>query len=302
MSLSLEIADVMLPELLQVDENQDSLPPITVGLYRAFMAKGKRGIDAKSVYEHLLFTYRLQRTDKVWATNEYIENGLKMGERRIRIAKSLLAKMNLISTVREKDAKGRITKTYTRLSLLPNPVTSTSAESARVDADSPADRFRTGGPGPQMLEEEIKKSSASAQALPSQRPKTKKKTSDAQGGRLQKLFFELYHKKTGAARAPFNPACARQLKNDLERLGEDKLSRALRSIFETPPARMRAFDYMSVHHFLPDIEKRLADEDRRLRLRKTCRACGKASETSGIDCPKCGEPDAYQSEAARRAQ
>jgi predicted phage replisome organizer len=29
------------------------------------------------------------------------------------------------------------------------------------------------------------------------------------------------------------------------------------------------------------------------RLLKTCRACGKQSDTSGRDCPKCGEPDAF---------
>jgi hypothetical protein len=111
----------------------------------------------------------------------------------------------------------------------------------------------------------------------------------------------LYHKKTRAARAPFNPACARQLKNDLGRLGEETLSRALCSIFENPPQRMQSFGYMAVHTFLPDIEKRLSDEDRRFRLLKTCKACGKQSDTTGIDCPKCGEPDAFPRKEAVNA-
>lgn len=285
--------DLQLSDMLAVDVNQDSLPPIVVGLYRAFLARGKVGLDAYMIYSFLLYTYRWQHTDKVWATNDYIEKALKMGERRIRVAKSLMVKMDLISIVREKDNKGRITKTFTRLNLLPNPGIPTSATGALVDSDSPADRFHTGGPAPQLLEEETKKSGASAQASPSQPPNSGKTAHS----RVSRLFFDLYHKKTGAARAPFNAACARQLKNDLERLGEDKLARALRSIFETPPQRMRGFDYMSVHHFLPDIEKRLADEDRRLRLLKTCKACGKSSDTTGIDCPKCGEPDAFRKEA-----
>jgi hypothetical protein len=272
--IDLQLSDMM----LSVDVNQDSLPPITVGLFRAFLAREKIGTDAYLIYSFLLYTYRWQHTDTVWATNEYIEKALRMGERRIRVAKSLLARMDLIATVREKNKKGRITKTFTRLNLLPNPGISTSAAGAPVDSDRPADRFRTGGPGPQMLEEEIKKSSASAQASPSQLPKTKNKTRAqlTPHGRLSRLFFELYHKRTGAERAPFNAACAKQLKNDIERIGEERLSRCLRSVF---------------------IEKRLSDEDRRLRLLKTCKGCGKQSETTGIDCPKCGEPDAFRKEA-----
>lgn len=36
-------------------------------------------------------------------------------------------------------------------------------------------------------------------------------------------------------------------------------------------------------------------------LVKTCRACGKSSETTSPDCPKCGEPDAYRREADHAA-
>ena len=42
--LTIELADVMLPgvEEYKADGNQDQLPAITVGLYRAFLAKGRR--------------------------------------------------------------------------------------------------------------------------------------------------------------------------------------------------------------------------------------------------------------------
>lgn len=109
------------PDTYFVDENQDHLPPLTVGMYRAFVAKGRAGMQALMVYLHLLFTYRLQRTDHVYATNDYIQRGLGMGERIIKNAKGLLRKMGLIETIRRRDDKGRIAKTYLKLNLLPNP-------------------------------------------------------------------------------------------------------------------------------------------------------------------------------------
>ena len=111
---------------------------------------------------------------------------------------------------------------------------------------------------------------------------------------MRALYSGLYRKKTGAASAPFNAAAAGQLRNDIGRLGEDKLGRCLRWLFENPPARLGSFAYLSLHNWLPEAEKALEAEDRRLRLLKTCKACGKSSETSGIDCPKCGAPDAFR--------
>ena len=64
---------------------------------------------------------------------------------------------------------------------------------------------------------------------------------------------------------------------------------------------MTSFRYATVHVFLPDAEKKIADTERRLRLLKTCRACGKQSDTSGPDCPKCNEPDAFQERQVRHA-
>ena len=122
------------PDTYRVDENQDYLPPLTVGMYRAFLAKGRAGIQALMVYLHLLFTYRLQRTDHVYATNDYIQRGLSMGERIIKSAKGLLRKMGLIETIRRRDDKGRIAKTYLKLNLLPNPGAKTiGAEIAPLD-------------------------------------------------------------------------------------------------------------------------------------------------------------------------
>ena len=306
-SLSLELSDVMLPELenVKADYRQDTLP-ICAGLYEAFLVSGANGRDGLLCYLHLLWTYRRQGTNKPWAVGKYLSQGLNLSPKRVRIAKGLLHKMGLVEYERDRTASGKLGKVYTRLNLVANPGT-TGAVGAPLEK-SPENT--TGAVSPlvvpvqQMLEErkEIKNAQNTAQEEPTAPPsQLLKKGPKTPHGRLTRLFCELYKKKTGAARAPFNPACAAQLRNDIARIGEDKLARCLRSIFTDPPRGMRAFDYMSIHHFLPDIEKRLADEDRRLWLLKTCKACGKPSETTGIDCPKCGEPDAFQVREARHA-
>lgn len=62
---------------ISIDEDQ--LPGITVGVYKAFLKRGKDGIEALAVYQHLLFTYRLQHTNQIWATDEYIAKGIHIG-------------------------------------------------------------------------------------------------------------------------------------------------------------------------------------------------------------------------------
>jgi hypothetical protein len=68
---------------------------------------------------------------------------------------------------------------------------------------------------------------------------------------------------------------------------------------------MASLKYGAVHAFLPDVEAKAAATEqaisKRLRLLKTCKVCGKASETTGIDCPKCGEPDAFKTREAANA-
>ena len=104
------------PDTYAVDENQDYLPPITMGMYRVFMAKGRAGMHALTVYMHLLFTYRLQKTDHVYATNNYLQRGLCMGIHMVEHAKSLLREMGHIETIKRKDSTtGKIIKTYNRI-------------------------------------------------------------------------------------------------------------------------------------------------------------------------------------------
>jgi hypothetical protein len=108
--------------------------------------------------------------------------------------------------------------------------------------------------------------------------------------RIQALYFQLYTDKTGAGRAPFNRACAGQVKNDLSRLGEAGLTACLRWLFDHPPARMRSFAYMALHTFLPEAEAAVAAEGHRRSLARTCPSCGREQEHTGTDCIFCHLP------------
>jgi hypothetical protein len=288
---------------LTVDIDQDSLPPITVGLYKAFLSKGKRGLDAHAVYQHLLFTYRLQHTDTVRADNAYIAKGLGMGTRRVKAAKNLLRSMNLIGTVRRHAEKGRFVSTFTRLNLLPNPGPTMGAESApmaEISIPTMGAVIARVDTTRKCLKKEskcLKKESAGVPAAVKQASPHPFVTS---------LYFEKYNGRLGS-KPTWTGKDGALLKTDLARLGPDKLAAAVRLFFDSPPRSVADFivkagcSYGVLHSQLPKLEEVLGKEERRLRLLKTCKACGKASETTGIDCPKCGEPDAFKTREAANA-
>lgn len=93
-------------------ENDGDIIFITVSKYKLFMSYGKIGIDAMTLYMHLMFTARLQATNKVWANNTYVRQGLKWSKERLLKAKSLLFDLDLISQEQIKDETGRFGKFY----------------------------------------------------------------------------------------------------------------------------------------------------------------------------------------------
>ncbi len=127
-------------ETILVDCDQDQLPAITVGMYKRFLAQGPVGRTALAVYQHILFCYRVQGTDRPWATNKFLMAGLSMGRNKVAAARSLLQKMGLVVPWADRDEAGRVKKWYLRLTMLPNPggkpVTATIPESGTVDAIS----------------------------------------------------------------------------------------------------------------------------------------------------------------------
>ena len=86
---------------------------ITTGLYEAFMAKGRQGLDAYVLYSHLVYTSRLQGTNSVWAVDNYLKNGLQWGKARVRSAKDTLVEMDLIDIDKSRAEDGTFNKSYT---------------------------------------------------------------------------------------------------------------------------------------------------------------------------------------------
>ena len=133
---------------VRIDKDAD-LIFCSVGLYKFFLAHGQRGMEAKQVYDHLMFTARLQETAQVWATNTYIKQGLQtIGNKKLKEAKAFLAEHGLISYIFQKDAGGKVTQVFTKVKIgaatsgsvigtadQPPPKT-TGSVSTRVDSDT----------------------------------------------------------------------------------------------------------------------------------------------------------------------
>ncbi|ULQ59224.1 hypothetical protein K7I13_12075 [Brucepastera parasyntrophica] len=123
---------------IRIDKNSDIIP-ITVGLYKFFMANGKEGRDAKDLYEHLIFTARLQETNQIKANNIYLANGLCWGENRVKKAKAFLATHGLIEYVQVKDSAGQFGYTVIRLRFLINTqALSEKMQGCFISEDEPA--------------------------------------------------------------------------------------------------------------------------------------------------------------------
>jgi hypothetical protein len=76
-------------------------------LYEFFLNNGRTGIEAMTVWLHLVYTARRQSTNQVWANNIYLQNGLQLGERKIRTLKAWLHKHGLIEYVDQaRDSRG----------------------------------------------------------------------------------------------------------------------------------------------------------------------------------------------------
>jgi hypothetical protein len=84
----------------------------TMSKYKLFMSYGKTGMDAFLLYNHLMFTAQLQKTNSVWANNKYIRQGLEWGTDRLRKAKNLLFDLGIIEQKQGKKENGDFDKSY----------------------------------------------------------------------------------------------------------------------------------------------------------------------------------------------
>lgn len=93
-------------------ELDDDIIFCTIAKYKLLMSYGAVGRDAFSLYSHLMFTAKMQKTNVVKATERYNRNGLEWGVERYRNAKKLLEQLGIITGVQKKNKDGRIIGYY----------------------------------------------------------------------------------------------------------------------------------------------------------------------------------------------
>mgnify|MGYP000850623855 FL=1 len=103
-------------------EDGEDIIFITLNKYKFFMANGKLGRDAKDLYEHYMFTGKIQKTNTVHAVNNFCGSGLTMSKERIVEAKKFLIDSGLIEIVTKRDDLGKITGHYVKVMCSTNPI------------------------------------------------------------------------------------------------------------------------------------------------------------------------------------
>lgn len=106
----------------------------TVKTYKLFLAHGRLGMEALALYMHLIFTARLQGSNRIKATDKYLMNGLQIGERKLRSLKAFLKTLGLIDYVQDR-GDGRIKGFHIYVNF-PSQENSSEANSAPVDQKS----------------------------------------------------------------------------------------------------------------------------------------------------------------------
>ncbi len=142
-------------------EQNDDLIFLTVGKYKLFIKhKDEGGLDAMVLFNHYMFTARLQHTNSVKANDQYVRNALGFGIVKLKRAKALLRKFNLIEYKQERNEDGTMKDQYINLKIsssIPedkNCTTGTNIVPVVQSTAPPVDR-PTGGEK-QMLEQESK--------------------------------------------------------------------------------------------------------------------------------------------------
>ncbi len=98
--------DSFLDNQFSIDCDEDFMV-MSIGMYKFFLANGKDGLEAKQLYDHLLFAARVQGSKKVKANLSYIKKGLGWGTSKTKKAKAFLRAAGLIVYSQEKDDSGQ---------------------------------------------------------------------------------------------------------------------------------------------------------------------------------------------------
>ena len=94
---------------------------MTCKTYERILASTDHPADCIAVYMHLLWTSRKQKTNTVYANNIYIQKGLKIGDKKVKHAKTELHRIGLIEYKKDIDTKTKkILASYTVVKFIPS--------------------------------------------------------------------------------------------------------------------------------------------------------------------------------------
>lgn len=141
-----------------VFNNDEDFLVVTIAKYKLFIAHGAVGVDAFAMYNHLMFTAKMQPTKSVLAVNSYLMKGLSMSRARVQKAKALLEQFQLITPILRRDKKtGKIIGNYIKVKFgevnfkAPEEIPGEYEDILETDFDNsineclPSDRLPTGG-------------------------------------------------------------------------------------------------------------------------------------------------------------
>jgi hypothetical protein len=140
------MAEVIAYNNIRIDLDSD-IVFMTIARYKLFMAKREEGgMDAKSLYEHLQFTARMQGTNSIKANDIYLQNGLGFGKIKLKKAKAFLHKHGMIDYKQGRNPDGTMGEGYIIVHMATG---GTNIVPAVQETDLPVDRPT--GDSPQML-------------------------------------------------------------------------------------------------------------------------------------------------------
>jgi hypothetical protein len=128
-------------EEAKITQAYDSMV-INPNLYRFFLSDNKNGMEAYTLYSHLLFAAFNQKTNRVFANNAYIGTGLSWGTEKVKRAKSWLARNGLIEYVKDRNPDGKVFRVYIKINYcrtapIPQPIVFEKLDPEIIKSKSP---------------------------------------------------------------------------------------------------------------------------------------------------------------------
>lgn len=103
---------------IRIDLDQDIIF-MTMGRYKFFLSKKEEGgMEAKELYEHLIFTAKMQSTNTIKANDIYLRNGLGWGIQKLKKAKAFLKKYNMIDYKQNRTEDGKMGQFYIKVFMI----------------------------------------------------------------------------------------------------------------------------------------------------------------------------------------